>query len=561
MTDDIRESGANDGIEDYYAEYYGNDAGYDPVLAEIDAFIGIGDLEDQVIQESQVTGRPLAECAMKRGLNLNDAKWWDNPKDLNDDTAIGRPDMIGQYDNVISRMARAVARCVQFPESTSMLHACGIISTAMVRHFFYVRFGSKKPVGLYTAAAQPAGTGKSPTNDYLVDPIAKKIIEINESNKPMMMAAAKDLARLKEEFAKNKVEMRDRELADRIITKENELAECSPYEYAYTDATPEALEEVAARQHGRFTIVTDEAEGVSVLVGANYNKSGAMPNLGLMLKGWDGGQQKSARIGRPGYSGRLYGAVAVLAQESTVAAILKTGRSENGSRGACERFWLLDEQNIIDKKDHEKYTPIPREVSQEYAAMVESIVSQKFDVEFTFSKTSEDYLRSVIKSLHPHICDGGKWSDELMRGVISKADTQICKMASVLHVGKQFVPGGQRSTEIQMPEVMHATFMYMQMIKSFGAAAEQQNIGGEMPYLRAASQRMREFIRDLKSPKSQISFVDFCESIKNRKPFFGGKNHRKQCKDKWIHLMIDARHVVFDAKNGIVFINPKLRTL
>lgn len=556
MTDEIS------AIAEYYDDYYGDQPNYDPLLAEIDSFIGVGDLDEQLIQESQVTGRPLAECALKRGLNLHDPKWWDNPKDLNDDTDIGRPDMIGKYDqNIISRMSRAVARCVQFPEATTMLHACGVISTAMIRHFFYVRFGSKKPIGLYTAAAQPAGSGKSPTNDYLVGPIAAKIMNINDQNKPMMMAAAKDLARLKDEFTKNKIELKDRELADRILTKEHELAEASPYEYGYTDATPEALEEIAARQHGRFSIVTDEAEGVSVLVGANYNKPGAMPNLGLMLKGWDGGQQKSARIGRPGYSGRLYGAVAVLAQQSTVAAILRTGRSENGSRGACERFWLLDEKNILDKKDHDNFYPVPDDIAKEYAALAEAIVTQKFDVEFTFSKQSEDYLRSVIKSLHPHICDGGKWSDELMRGTISKADTQICKMASVLHAGKEYAPGGTRSKEIQLPEVMHATYMYMQMIKSFGAAAEDQNIGGEMPYLRAASQRMREFIRDLKQPKSQITFVEFCESIKNRKPFFGGKAHRKQCKDKWIHLLIDARHIIFDGKTGMIHINPKLKNM
>lgn len=550
-------------MNEYYEEYEQSTEvyeDYDPILAEIDSFIGIGDLDDQLIQESQVTGRPLAECALKRGLNLNDKKWWDAPKDLNDDTSIGRPDMIGKYDSALSRMARAIAQCVQFPESTAMIHACGVLSTAMIRRFSYTRFGSKKPVGLYIAAAQPAGAGKSPTNDYLVDPISSKIMEQNEKNRPRMMAVTKDLLKLRAEFEKNKNEIKDMELADRVLTKERELMEVSPYEYGFTDATPEALEEVAAKQNGRFTIVTDEAEGVSVLVGANYNKPGAMPNLGLMLKGWDGGHQNSARIGRPGYKGRLYGAVSVLAQESTVAAILRTGRSDNGSRGACERFWLLDEQNILDKKDHDNYKPIPANVKEDYAELAQNIVSQKEDVSFTFSAQAHSYLMQVIKSLHPNICDGGKWSDDLMRGVITKADTQICKMASVLHASKEYAPGGQRGTEIQQAEVMHATYMYMQMIRSFNAAAEHQNIGGEMPYVRAAADRMREFMRDMKNPKSQISYVDFCESIKNRKPFFGGKNHRKQCKDKWIPLLIESRHIVYDPNSQTIFINPHLKS-
>lgn len=569
MTDEISGGGSSSGAEDFYAEYYGNETGYDPVMAEIDAMVGIGDLDEKVLEESRVTGRPIAECALKRGLNMADSKWWGQPEDLNGDSEQSKINFTADqnnkakiYDNPLARMAHAISDCVQFPFNTTFLHGCGILSAAMIRKFCYVSFKSKKHIGLYTVAAQPPSSGKSPTNDYFSVPIISKIDEMNSNNEPMRMLIGLDVERLERELGKaHKMPPgQARDLAEQLIAKRRELESVAAYGFGHTDATPEALEEVASRQYGRFSIISDEAEGVSVLTGANYGTSG-QANLGVVLKGWDGGHQNSARIGRPGYKGRLYGAVAVLAQESTVAAILKTGRNENGSRGVCERFWILDEPNWLGEKDPDKYIPLDIRVNEEYTAMVQAVVMQNDPVEFELSNESIEFIKSIKRGLIPYIRDGGKYSDELMRSVLGKCDSQICKMASVLHCAKEWAPSGKRSKVIQVYEVAHAANMYMQMVRCFVSAAEEQNLGGEMTDMRVAAYKLKQIVTNKEEPKLSLPFGEFCDKLKRTKPFLGRKNHRKSCREKLIPKLIESNYIVFCKTTETVFINPRVRKI
>lgn len=546
-----------------------DDAYYESLMAEIDADIDVElraktDSEtDEVLQMHYVTGRPLAECALKAGKSLNDRKWWVAPQDLNDDSQYNnRVDFIGTvgnrrepYDNPLTRMAMTAAACVQFPVNTAMLHLCGVFSAALIRRFHYLRFGGeKKPPGLYTICAQPPSAGKSPINSYFVSPIRRAIAEENDRNEPMRMLIANELQKLEHELAKKP----SREVAERIADKRRELESVRKYDFGYTDVTPEALEESASKQDGRFSIVSDEAEGVTVLVGLNYSNGNG--NLGLVLGGFDGGTQKSGRIGRQGIDSRLVGAVAVMSQESTVAAILRTGRDENGSRGVCERFWLLDEPNIIGERDAHKYTPIDHAIYDEYKSLINAICSQASDVAITISTEADNFLKDYQNAILPFIRDGGKYNDELMRGVIGKATTQICKMATVLHCAREWSPSGRRSTVIELRDVQQASDMYTQMLKCFASSAEDQNVAGEKIEMRACEYKLKQIITAKDSPKSQISFADFCNGLTRIKPFINQrKGHRKYCETKLIPLMVESGHIVYDSERKVIFINPFLR--
>ncbi len=542
-------------------QYYEHDEQYDPLMAEIDSFVGIAGLDEKIMQESQITGRPLAECALKHNLSLNDKKWWMTPKDLNDDSSSSKVDFVGTagnksepYDNLLVRMAKTVSACVQFPVNTTLLHGCGIFSAAMIRKFSYLRFGQeKKPVGLYTIAAQPPSSGKSPTNSYFVSPIRKAIAEENEENEPFRLILTSEINKLEAAMKKKP----SRELAESINDKKRALDQVRKYDFGYTDVTPEALEESASKQDGRFSIVSDEAEGVTVLVGINYNNGNA--NLGVVLGGWDGGQQKSGRIGRPGIDSRLFGAVAVMAQESTVAAILRTGRNENGSRGVCERFWILDEPNIIAERNAFNYTPVDKEIYDEYKATINAICAEKMEISLTISHEADLFLKEYQSGTNPYIRDGGKYSDDLMRGVIGKSDTQICKMASVLHCAREWSPSGKRSTVIGLNDLTQAADMYTQMLKCFASSAEDQNIAGEKIEMRACEYKLKQIISAKDSPKNQLNFAEFCDRLKRTKPFVGRKNFRRHCRSNLIPLMVESRHLVFDAENDVVFINPYLK--
>ena len=514
------------------------------------------EIEQKAIDAHMVTGELLAVCAFRYGLSLNDKRWWKEPDDLNDDVQNGKFDLIGKYNSPIVDMSRAVAKSVQFPLNTTFLHIIGVVSSITIRRFTYKsRFGSPKHCGLYTLGAQPPSTGKSPTNKHFVDPIKHYVDADNEKNEPLRMILDDEIKRLEKEFEKCKVAGERRDIAEKIIDKRKTLLTLSEYTWGITDGTAEGIEECAAKQHGRFSIVSDEAEAVSVVFGL-YNKGDA--NLGFVLKGFDGGDQLTLRVGRNGYRGTVIGSVAVLAQESTVTKVLSAGRDGAGSRGICERFLIISEPNIIHEKNHRQFVAIPEDVEKTYIDMVAAIVNQQFDVIVHFSDEALEFLITIIEGLQKHMADGGKYANELMRGIIGKAEAQICKIASTLHIAKEWSRKGTKLHEIGVLEVSAAANIYVQLIKSFVSVAEGEGVAGKTLEMRVAEKRLRTIINDTKKPRSQVKYPAFADSLRNTAPFSTVRGHRKYIRALMPDLQ-DAGFIVYDEANDIIFINPKLR--
>lgn len=547
-----------------HAGYSIQDIGYDEsFLAEIDSRLDAdennaqNDRELNAVQEYQITGIPLAVCAFKYRLPLDKHRWWNEPVDLNDDTYNDRVDILAGYKNPLVDVARSISDCVQFPVNTAFLHGLGVISSAMVKNFSYMRYGKEKPVGLYTVCAQPPSTGKSPANDHWSAAIIKAVSDINDANEPDRMVLQMRLENLERNLKKIKSTGEQKHAAEEIQKVRSELAKHQRYIYGVTDSTAEALEEIAAKQDGRFTIVSDEAEGVSVLFGANYGEN--PPNLGLVLKGWDGGYQNTGRIGRQGHNGQLIGSVAVLAQESTVKAILQAGRNTSGSRGVCERFLILSEPNILHLIDYSKKKPLPATINDSYKKFIRNIVETKGQVAFGLTPEADKYMGDILAGLRPHMADGGKFSTELMRGVIGKAEAQIMKIASVLHCGKEWWPGSSFKTMIEKTTMEHASHVYIQLIKCFMIAAENEGIEGKNPEMQVASKKLKDIINNPKKPRQAIKYADFSDSLRNTNPFSLMKNLRKHVKNSLLPNLQSHNYIVFDDVDGIVYINPKLR--
>lgn len=538
--------------------YYEDD---EQLLAEIDARLDASvtastDKEHNALQEYHITGIPLAVCAHKYGLPLQELRWWNEPIDLNDDTYNDRVDLFGAYDNPICRMARTIADCVQFPPNTAMLHGIGVISSAIIARFTYERYGKKKPVGLYTVCAQPPSTGKSPVNDGWATAIIDEYQDINKKNLTARMTIQISIDRLERDIKKAKTPGEQRHIAEQILESKEKLQSVSEYVYGITDSTPEALEEIAAKQEGVFTIVSDEAEGVSVLFGNNYGEGTA--NLGVVLKGWDGSYQNTGRIGRQGHSGQLIGAVAVLAQESTVRAVLQAGRNESGSRGVCERFMILSEPNMIHMIDYSKKRKLPVDIYNEYVRFVKNVVNSGL-VNLSLSPESEMFMSKILAGIRPHMADGGKFSSELMRGVIGKAEAQMMKIASVLHVTRNWWPGGSMSHIIEENDMAHAAHIYVQLIKCFMSAAESEGIDGRNPEMQVASKKLKEIINNPRKPRMTIKYSDFSDSLRNTMPFKLIKGLRKHVKNTLLPALQSNYYIVFDEPEGMIIINPRLR--
>lgn len=516
------------------------------------------EIESKAMDEQQITGEPLSIIAHKYNLDLRDARWWSAPLDLNDDINQGKMDLIGAYKNPLCDMAKAVALNVQFPFNTTFLHILGVVSSATIRHFSYKsRYGSLKHCGLYTLGAQPPSTGKSPTNKYIVDAIKHYTDIDNEKNAPMRMLIADEVERLEKEFKKSKIANEKKHLAERIIAKKKELILISEYTWGTTDATAEAIEECAAKQGGRFSIVSDEAEALSVVFGLNYGSTG-LANLGFVLKGFDGGDQLTLRVGRQGYKGTVVGSVAVLAQESTVSKVLSAGRDGGGSRGICERFLILSEPNIIHQKDHRKISKIPDHIERSYAEMIAAIVNTRIDTSLTFSDEALEFVVTILEGLQVHIIDGGKYANELMRGVIGKAETQIYKIASVLHIAKEWSPPFNKRTEVQVAEVSAASQIYVQLMRSFVDTAQDEGVAGQVLELRVIAKKFKAILSDAKKPRQIIKYSDFADNLKNTLPFTNVKGLRKYMRNLIPQIQMSS-FAIYDEKTSSFFINPKLK--
>ena len=535
--------------------------GYEELAAMVDADIdpaySMVDEDEAIHQEHIVTGTPLQLIAHKHGRNLNEAKYWGDPVDINDDHGQERVNLIQGYENPFIEYARALAAGVQFPANTAFLHGLGVLSAAMIKNFTYERFGTRKHPGLYVVGAQPPSSGKSPTNDKFTDIVSIKIRERNEKNAPYLMTARQELQDMEARLNSKKTPPAEKLAVAKEIQEQHEkIAMYEPYTFAITDTTPEALEQCAARQNGMFTIISDEMEGVSVLFGNNYGDKA--PNLGVVLKGFDGGYQNSLRVGRPGYCGRLFGGVAVLAQESTVRSILNAGRAGGGSRGVCERFLIIHEPNMLHLRDPRKNMDIPAPVRTGYMQLIDNILDAP-ETTLTMSAAANDFLMDMLLGFRDKMADGGKFSSELMRSVVGKADAQMCKLASVLHVAREWWPCGTKSTEIQLYDFQHAASMYVQLTRSFYTAAESEGIDGMLPQIRVAARKLSYIISDTKKPRNRIKVSDFSDSLRGTKPFSEMKNLRKNMRDNVVPELEQKGFIVFDFDTGTMIINPRLK--
>src|SRR5699024_11790773 len=60
--------------------------------------------------------------------------------------------------DVVGKLARNIARSVQFPESSAYMHFIGCVSAAMLGRFTVEYHGTDQPTALYVVTSQPPST-------------------------------------------------------------------------------------------------------------------------------------------------------------------------------------------------------------------------------------------------------------------------------------------------------------------------------------------------------------------------------------------------------------------
>jgi hypothetical protein len=518
------------------------------------------DMVNDVIERAHVRGVVPAAIALEMGMPIaTNPIWWREPTAVEENEADYRGlNLMGRSNNILTEFSKSIAKTMQFRLDSVYLHGLGVVSSAMIRNFRYLRFGIPKPPGLYTIASQPSGSGKSGVTSYLSNPIRKIVNDYNKTNKPKREEVKIRLDEKIKNRARKNVGTNERvALGDDIARIEEELKQVQEYVYGVTDATPEALEEkCVAINDGIFSVISDEAEAVTVLIGANYSEGQA--NLGVMLAGWEGGHQNSLRIGRGGYRGDIFGAISVLAQKSVIDSILSAGRSNaGGSRGAAERFLAISEPDNFDNMDAHSYTPIDENLRSIYHETMTNIFYQP-DIKLEFCQRGQHELNTVKARLIGMVKTGGRYNDSFMQSVAIKGDVQVAKLASVLHALENWCPGGARSNIVSVDHIRQAEHTFMQCLKSFEIAADEQGVAGKKTEINALIKKFKAMANDKRYANRPVKSANFCDTVKGNAPFKGKAKVVSLIKGMLPDLE-KLNYIVYDKASELIYINPMLR--
>ena len=309
-----------------------------------------------------------------------------------------------------------VAQMCSINPSTTMLVGLGVVSAVACRAFaIQYPNGDLLPSGEYVIGGGVPGDGKSRALKAFQHPIF-------QAHKKAVQGWHKREAEFKED-------------------PENEgkkFKEPYPTRIFVTDSTVEALEPILAESGGYFALASSEQAAVNTLIGASYGGEGRKNNNDLPLKGFNGEYHSSSRssVGRKTYTGNVVGSIVCFAQPAVIETIL--AKSEN--TGMAERFLMISEPTKQGTRDHTK-PHYPQEFSQNvYNRIVGEVAKlaieqpQDFEDLPAYRIAASDWQRIYLfrNEIEPHLADGGKFSTATMRGVASKVDMHIMKLAALL---------------------------------------------------------------------------------------------------------------------------------
>lgn len=509
-----------------------------------------------VMNAAEKSGKTIAHeyCQAKIYGPLRDPQNWNAPyEEEAQDAEYSDVDLFKHSGkNPLASLCEVIAAAIQFPINTTFLHGIGVVSSAMNMNFRYNYHGSDKPANLYIVTAQPPSTGKSGIHDMLVEPVRKAYEVAAKTNRTYRAESEHKLSLLEKELAASGGGAEVKSLVEKIEEEQEFLASKPDWTYAVDDATPEALEALAGRQDGLFNVISDEADAISVLMGDVYSKSGKT-NHGIFLKGWDGGFVSSARITRDTAPSYVRGTIAVIAQDESIDSILEAGRS---GRGVSERILMLREKSRLGTRVHGDRKPIPEKITEAYKIMIDNIVSEQETVVLSFTAEAMADIDAYRNILEPFMLEGQKYSNRMITGVVGKADKQILKLASVLHVcdnWKGKTPA--RKLVVDAATIARAIQIFDMLINTFVDAADSKGFVGEQTELSIITDWIVAFKEKQKTPKP-IPIRKLRDGIKRKDVFIATPKLTAKLRDEYFPALERRGILVFDTKN--IYINPKL---
>lgn len=464
--------------------------------------------------------------------------------------------------SILARMAKEAARVIQFPENTAYLHCLGVFSSATVINF-QVEYNHKYiPVGMYTLGAQPSGSGKSSANSYFLDPISHALVKRNRTLAMLHKNIDGELEQISKQAEKAKTDTSLLRSYSAAMEKLIDDKLCNPMVgKAKKNSTPQAAEEVAAKQGGVFNMCSDEQEAIDTYLGLSYGDGKSAPDNGVFIAAFGGDMMGTARISREGIDTAVRGAFAVIAQNAGVDTLIKAGAA---GRGVSERCLVIKEPNRIGFRTYTRErSQFDVDLKAEYQALCTNVVAGTYPLNLSFSEQCRDMIVDLKNMVEPQCRPGAKYGDSQIRGFASKIEQHIVKLAANFHIAEQWNPanGSRPSFEIQESNLTKAMLVCMDLLDSYKVLIESAST-------MSASKLVIEIIGHMKN-----------YALKGIKNFNIDKLRMAVMKDAW-YASIEGKKIDFlitllarceemnfchiketgkDKKQWQVMINPALR--
>ncbi|WEY17701.1 hypothetical protein VC1_41 [Vibrio phage Vc1] len=465
---------------------------------------------------------------------------------------------LGNDFDVVGKLARSIANSVQFPEASAYMHFIGCVSAAMCGRFSVEYHGTEQPTALYVVTSQPPSTGKSAINSLAIAPMVCEVERINEQRKKERKKVMAQLEGVKKELKGERSGTELTALSEERDELEEKLEKLCDIVFPVSDTTPEGLAKINNRR-GNFAVISDEATSINSLLGLTYANSDRKNNSELVLKARDSGHVSIARANSENnMSFVALGCMSVIARDETISGIMDAGAR---GIGVSERFVLVREQTFPGKRKFVnddgdlEYTPVDKTLKAQYFQLVHNIMTEE-SVVLKPSRGAMRVLNIARQELEPDLADGGKYSHTMLRGALGKMDKQVIRIASVLHVIRNWFNeegNQQKAREIEMETMQEALVIFGELSKTYINAANASGYAGD----EAEMSKLIEIIIEMaKQNKGITNSRAIYESARKVRPFVGQAGVMKRIEEKLIPMLEDRHYVCNVGKS--FYINPCL---
>jgi hypothetical protein len=346
---------------------------------------------------------------------------------------------------VLGQIARAIQQHSETPGALSVFCILGIIATAVQRKFQVKLDGEhRETLSLFLLCALAPGERKSAVLEIVRQPLTKWESEKRIELAPIIRELSEEtevlnarVSQLRSRAGKTDDVHERRQLLEEIVECCKSMPVIPSYPTLTTsDATPEALGRLMARQGERMTVVSDEG-GIFETIGGRYARG--IANVDLFMQGFSGSPWQNDRAKEQIRLRHAAISIVLCVQPSVIFGAIENEVFR--SRGFVQRFLLC---MPVSRLGFRKLTPvaIPQSILMRWQDIIMKLCNEpqhEDDSGELIARTilltpeAEGIWKRFQREMEVAMRPGEEWDFET--GWCSKAPGAIGRLAAVIHSG------------------------------------------------------------------------------------------------------------------------------